>query len=50
VEEAAEKSEVNPAPRKAEEKAVADKAPYLTNIATASTKTIAAIGAYITRD
>jgi hypothetical protein len=33
VEEDAEKSEVNPAPRKAEGKAVAGKATYLTSIA-----------------
>jgi hypothetical protein len=38
VGEAAEKSEVNPAPARAEEKAGADRAPYLTNIATAAIK------------
>jgi hypothetical protein len=50
VEEAAGKSEVNPVPARAEEKAVADRAPYLTNIATAATKTIAAVSPPITRD
>ena len=50
MEEAAGKNEANPVPGRAEEKAVADKAPYLTNTATAAAKTIAAIGASITRD
>lgn len=50
MEEAAGKSEANPAPARAEEKAVAGRAPYLTNIVPAATKTIAVVGPPITRD
>ena len=46
MEEAAGKSEVNPVPVRA----VAGRAPYLTNITPAATKTIAAVGPPITRD
>ena len=44
AEEAAGRSELNPAPARAEEKAVGDRAPYLTNIAAAATRTITAVG------
>ena len=50
VEEAAGKSEVNRAPARVDEKAVADRAPYLTNTAPAATKTITAVGPPLTRD
>lgn len=50
MEEAAGKSEVNPAPVRAEERAVAGRKRYLTNIATEATKTISAVDPPITRD
>ena len=44
------KSEVSQVPARADEKAVASKAPYLTNISTAATNINAAVSPTITRD